>query len=249
MTLHGPTFDVQDNVFLHPRLAAIYDALDGDRNDLDMYAAIVDELGAQRVLDIGCGTGTFSLMLANRGIEVTGVDPAAASLDIARRKPGAERVHWVHGDAQALRNVQVDLATMTANVAQEIVDPAEWDATLDSVHNALSPGGFLVFETRNPEAKAWLGWNHAATRRITETANEGAVESWVEVTEVCLPLVSFLWTWIFPDGEMLTSHSTLRFRDRDEVEAALTTHRYAVLEVRDAPDRPGRELVFLARRL
>ena len=46
---------------------------------------------------------------------------------------------------------------------------------------------------------------------------------------------------------MVTSDSTLRFRDRPELEATLTAHGYEVVEVRDAPDRPGREYVFLAR--
>ena len=46
-----------DEVFEHPRLVAIYDALDPDRSDLDGYVGIARELGARRVLDIGCGTG------------------------------------------------------------------------------------------------------------------------------------------------------------------------------------------------
>ena len=47
---------------------------------------------------------------------------------------------------------------------------------------------------------------------------------------------------------VLESTSTLRFRDRPAVEASLAAAGFAVEEVRDAPDRPGRELVFLARR-
>jgi len=77
---------VADEIFEHPRLVAIYDALDSDRSDLAVYVNIADELSAQSVLDIGCGTGTFALLLADRGVEVTGVDPAAGSLRIARAK-------------------------------------------------------------------------------------------------------------------------------------------------------------------
>jgi hypothetical protein len=49
-------------------------------------------------------------------------------------------------------------------------------------------------------------------------------------------------------GEVMTSVSTLRFRHRDEVTASLRAAGYLVDEVRQAPDRPGRELVFIARR-
>ena len=240
---------VVDDIFEHPRLIGVYDALDPDRSDLEVYVAIANELGARWVLDVGCGTGTFALLLADRALEVTGVDPAAGSLDVARRKPGAERVHWIHGDARALPPMQVDLATMTGNVAQAIVDPTNWESTLRGVYGALRPGGHLVFETRDPTYRAWQGWNREASHAVTEIQGVGAVETWVEVTDVSGPLVTFRSTWLFAsDGAVLASDSTLRFRERDEVEAALAEAGYGVAEVRGAPDRPGRELVFLARR-
>ncbi|GAB2991496.1 class I SAM-dependent methyltransferase [Amycolatopsis acidiphila] len=238
-----------DEVFEHPRLAAIYDALESDRSDLDAYLAIADELAAHEVLDIGCGTGTFALLLADHGRRVTGVEPAKGSLDVARAKPGAGRVRWLHGDAGTLPPMRADLATMTANVAQAIAEPAAWDATLRGIHAALRPGGHLVFETRDPAFRAWEGWTREASHRFTEIPDGGAVESWVELVDLSLPLVTFRWTYVFAsDGQVLTSDSTLRFRDRDEVEAALTAQGFAVAEVRGAPDRPGRELVFLAAR-
>ena len=239
---------VADQCFEHPRLAAIYDALDSDRSDLDVYVAIAAELDATRVLDIGSGTGTFALLLAERGYEVTGVDPARASLDVARGKPGAERVRWIDGDATRLPLLRVDLVTMTGNVAQVIIDEASWHGTLRGAREALLPGGHLVFETRNPEYRAWEEWNRADSYRVTEITGVGAVESWVDQLQLRGPLVSFRWTYVFPNGEVLTSDSTLRFREREEIGKVLVAHDYVVDDVRDAPDRPGREFVFLARR-
>jgi SAM-dependent methyltransferase len=239
---------VADPIFGHPRLAGIYDELDPDRSDLDAYLAMAEELGATSVLDVGCGTGTFALLLADRGLDVIGVDPAGASLSVARAKPGAERVRWIHGDARALPPLAVDLATMTGNVAHAIADESDWNATLAGVHDALCRGGHLVFETRNPAFEGWREW-HDVSHTFTEIDRVGTVEHWGELTNVSLPLVTFRWTFVFPDGEVLISDSTLRFRERDEVESALASHGYVVLDVRDAPDRPGREFVFLAQRL
>jgi hypothetical protein len=50
------------------------------------------------------------------------------------------------------------------------------------------------------------------------------------------------------NGAVVTSDSTLRFRSRDEVEASLVARGYRVLNVREAPDRPGHEFVFIAER-
>jgi hypothetical protein len=50
------------------------------------------------------------------------------------------------------------------------------------------------------------------------------------------------------DGTTLTSDSTLGFRSRDEIVATLDAARFDVVDVRDAPDRPGKENVFIAVR-
>ncbi|GAB7184819.1 2-polyprenyl-3-methyl-5-hydroxy-6-metoxy-1,4-benzoquinol methylase [Kitasatospora sp. Ki12] len=238
-----------DECFGHPRLAAIYDRLDPDRGDLVAYLRMAEEFTARRVLDIGCGTGVFALLLADRGIEVVGVDPARASIEVARAKPGGERVRWIHGDVTDLPPLRVDLATMTANVAQAVTEPRDWQRTLRGAHEALRPGGRLVFETRDPAARAWERWTREHSHRVTEIPGVGSVESWVESIGTSPPLVTFRWTYAFgADGQVLTSDSTLRFREREEVERDLTANGFVVEGVRDAPDRPGREFVFVARR-
>ncbi|MFB7930305.1 class I SAM-dependent methyltransferase [Streptomyces sp. NPDC056039] len=238
-----------DECFRHPRLAAVYDPLDPDRGDLDPYLRMTEESGARQVLDIGCGTGVFALRLAARGIQVVGVDPAEASLDVARGKPGGERVRWIHGDATALPPLAADLATMTGNAAQEITDPEDWRAFLRGAWSALRPGGRLVFETRIPARRAWEEWNREATYAVTDVPGAGAVEHWIELLDVSGPLVTFRSVYSFAaDGQVLTSESTLRFRERREVETELAAQGFVVEDVRDAPDRPGREFVFVARR-
>lgn len=238
-----------DRHFAEPRLAGIYDALDADRSDLLVYEELVAGFGAGSVLDVGCGTAAFAVILARRGLAVTGVDPAAASLDVARRKPGAAHVRWIHGNATALPPLQVDVATMTGNVAQAIAEPVDWTGTLRGVHSALRPDGLLVVETRDPAHRARGAWNPTATRTTRDIPGVGLVETWVEVTQVDGPLVSFRSTFVFvADGQVMTSDSTLRSRQRAEMVEGLQSHGYIVEEVRDGPDRPTREMVFLARR-
>jgi SAM-dependent methyltransferase len=181
---------------------------------------------------------------------VIGVDPARASLDVARAKTGADRVTWIDGDATTLPPLQVDVATMTANVAQVFLTDDAWEATLRGLHAALRPGGHLVFETRDPGRQAWEDWTRANTHDRVEIPGVGLVETWMEVTSVDGALVTFHDENLFhSDGAVLTSDSTLRFRTRAEVDASLAATGFEVLEVRDAPDRPGRELVYLAGRL
>lgn len=77
----------------------------------------------------------------------------------------------------------------------------------------------------------------------------GGVQAWHELLDMRGELVSFRSTVVFEsDGAVLTSESTLRFRHRDEVTASLAAAGYVVDQMRQAPDRPGRELVFIARR-
>ena len=236
-----------DPIFAEPRLAQIYDDLDSDRSDLDAYLALIDEFGARSVLDVGCGTGVFACLLAQKGLDVVAVDPAAASLDVARRKPDAERVRWRLGDATTLPSLCVDLATMTGNVAQVFLTEDEWLATLRGVRDSLRTGGRLVFEVRDPSRQAWRDWNPEDSYTSLELDGIGVVESWLEVTQVRDQLVSFTWTFRFErSGDVMTSDSTLRFRERRQIEASLQDADLRLLHVCDAPDRPGNEFVFIA---
>ena len=237
-----------DPIFSNPQLAALYDTLEGERHDLEFYAQLVDRFAARSVLDVGCGTGVFASLLASRGIEVVGLDPAEASLSIARQRREASRVRWMLGDAASLPPLHVDMAMMTGNVAQVFLTDDDWSAALGAIGQALRPQGRLVFEARDPAREAWRNWNREQTYRHSEVPDIGVVRSWCDVTKVDGPFVSFRWTYAFEaEGTVVVSDSTLRFRGQMEIVRSLDRAGYVVEDVLDAPDRPGLEFVFVAR--
>lgn len=247
-----------DALFADPRLARLYDPLEDDREDLDPYLRLATEFGARSVIDVGCGTGEFAVRLArladDRGVamSIIGVDPAAASIDIALHKPLAERVRWMVGTASDLANGHrpvrdADLIVMTGNVAQVFVTDDAWSETLDACRQMLAADGRLVVETRDPERRAWEEWSGDGRRSVNEVPGVGRVESWIDVVGVDLPLVTFdSWFRFEETGDTVSSTSTLRFRDREEIGRTLNEAGLVVDEIRDAPDRPGREFVVIA---
>jgi SAM-dependent methyltransferase len=206
--------------------------------------------GAATIVDVGCGTGNLAVRLAALGHTVIGVDPAAASLAVARAKPHAHAVAWIEGDATALPPLHraADLALMTGNVAQVFLTDDDWTRTLRAIAATLRPGGHFVFETRRPERRAWEEWATETEPVVREVPGVGTVEERREALIVDLPYVTFRGSYRFPDNTVVTSESTLRFREREELEAALAECGFDVVDVREAPDRMGKEYVFIGQR-
>ena len=73
-----------DAIFAHPRLAAVYDAFDGHRDDLDFYVGVVEELAADLVLDVGCGTGK-PCGVHRHALELISAEMAPAWYGVVRR--------------------------------------------------------------------------------------------------------------------------------------------------------------------
>lgn len=241
-----------DALFSDPRLARVYDPLDPDRSDLDMYVDVVKRYGARDVLDVGCGTGALAALLAESQISVLGFDPASASIDIARSKVDSDFAEFVVAEAPDIaaepdRRRGFDIATMTANVAQVFLDDDEWLATLRAIHSCLRPAGRLVFEARRPSDRAWDRWTKELTWRVVDVEGAGPVETWVQVTEIDGEYISFDSPTIFrSDGERINSTSTLRFRTEDALKRSLSDTGFGAIDVRDLPYAPGRGWLFVA---
>jgi SAM-dependent methyltransferase len=242
-----------DEHYVDPRLVELYDLENPRGVDTDFYLSLAAELDAQRILDLGCGTGLLTRELATPGRQVIGVDPAPAMLAFARRQPGAERVRWVEGNARALGTPEADLLVMTGNVAQVFLDDAEWLNTLAAIHAALRPAGYLAFESRNPEDRAWERWNRAATFEQFDSPN-GPMETWLELVRAGDDRVSFEGHNVFlSTGEVVVVKSELRFRSLEELNRTLDDSGLTVEHVYgDWKKGPllstSRVMIFIARR-
>ncbi|MCU1366500.1 MAG: methyltransferase type 11 [Ilumatobacteraceae bacterium] len=244
--------------FRHARLVEVYDAECGWSRDDDFFMSIVSEQAGRRVLDLGCGTGRLTLGLAAAGHIVTGVDPAAASIERARTKRGADRVTWIHGASSDVATGAFDAAVMTSHVAQFFVGDDEWSAALLDLARAIVPGGVLVFDARDPLARAWERWNPDASRHEVALADGSSVLVWTDVASTDVDgaggtIVSFTIHYAFDDGDQLQSTATLRFRSEAVVRSSLADAGFMVEAIyggwqREPIGAGDGELLVVARR-
>jgi SAM-dependent methyltransferase len=96
-----------------------------------------------RVLDVGCGTGTLSLALAQNGAKVVGMDASASYLDGARRLRSHPNVTYEHGDACHLQygTFDVCVSTLAIDVIPEV------DLVAAEMRRVVRPGGVVACGT------------------------------------------------------------------------------------------------------
>jgi SAM-dependent methyltransferase len=246
--------------FDDPRLVAIYDTINayGPGEQPDFYAQLAVDIGARTVVDLGCGTGLLTRAMAGRGFAMTGIDPSAEMLAVARRGPhGEDLVKWIHGDARAIPEGDADFALMSGHVAQFFVTDDAWAAALTALHRALRPGGTLAFESRNPDNREWERWTRAESRTVHDPT-VGPLETWSEVVDVNAGVVSYENHYLFTvtagaTAAHIVSSAQLRFRTRTELTNSLATAGFSIEHVYGtwasgpvAPESP--ELIVVARR-
>ncbi|ELY57003.1 class I SAM-dependent methyltransferase [Natronolimnohabitans innermongolicus] len=123
------------------------DSYDGSHSFVYEYGAdvldLLDPEAGERILDLGCGTGHLTQQIAERGADVVGVDRSAAMLERARATyPERE---FVRADARTLALVD-SFDAVFSNAALHWIRDRDQDAALESIADALEPGGRLVAE-------------------------------------------------------------------------------------------------------
>ncbi|GMR17053.1 MAG: methyltransferase domain-containing protein [Gammaproteobacteria bacterium] len=113
------------------------------RASLSMTLDAVADLPAQRILDVGCGTGLLLDMLTQRTeqAELAGIDPVPAMLAVAQQRLG-RRALLLEADAEKLPFEDAAFQLVTCTNALHYFQDA--DAALDEMRRVLAPSGSLV---------------------------------------------------------------------------------------------------------
>ena len=140
-------------------LAESYDRLTNDvdyEGVVNFYFEILrrEGLSPRTAADLACGTGSVSVLLADRGLRVVGVDMSQDMLCMASQK-GADRENAPLFVCQDLTRLHlpkgVDLAVCALDSLDYITDPENCKEAIRRIYKALNPGGCFIFDVNTPE--------------------------------------------------------------------------------------------------
>ena len=143
----------------YKNLAASYDRL---TNDVDYEATVGfymeilrrEGITPRTVVDLACGTGSVTEILARKGYRVTGVDMSEEMLTEAAMKTMDMEQPPMYS-CQLLQNLRlprgVDMAVCALDSLDYILDPADCKEAIRRAYKALNPGGIFIFDVNTPE--------------------------------------------------------------------------------------------------
>ena len=140
-------------------LAASYDRL---TNDVDYEATVAfyeeilrqEGLKPRTAVDLACGTGSVTAILARKGLQVIGVDMSEEMLTVASQKAGdIHPAPWfICQSLQELRLPRaVDMAVCALDSLDYITDPNDCAEAIRRIYKYLNPGGIFIFDVKTPE--------------------------------------------------------------------------------------------------
>lgn len=138
--------------------AVDYDQKVGETGDLDheniINPKILELLGDvqdKKILDLGCGNGYFSRMLAREGANMTGVDISSDLIEIAIKKTKEQKlnINYIVSDASDIKAIESNkFDIIVSNMA--FMDIENIDHTIKECSRLVKDNGILLFSIVNP---------------------------------------------------------------------------------------------------
>ena len=141
------------------KLAKSYDRLTNDVDygaTVEFYMEILrrEGLSPRTAVDLACGTGSVTAILAEKGIDIIGVDMSEEMLTQAQQKASTleNMPRFICQKLQQLRlSKGVDLAVCALDSLDYITDPEDCREAIRRVYKVLNPGGIFIFDVNTPE--------------------------------------------------------------------------------------------------
>ncbi len=177
---------------------------------------------ASSILDLGCGTGTHAILLAQEGYQVHGVDLSADMLQQANEQRTQlptklqSRLHFTQGDIrQVCLNQTFDVVLSLFHVISYQITNKDLLAAFETVKQHLKPGGIFIFDV-------WYGpavLTDRPTVRVKRLENEE-----IQVTRIAEPT-------LYPNENWVDINYQVFIRDKQNhcVEELQETHRMRYL--------------------
>jgi SAM-dependent methyltransferase len=145
-----------DDGYFDERVAARYDDDSAEMFDPGVLEPVIDFLaeraGSGRALELGIGTGRIALPLAERGVQVHGIDLSEAMVARLRSKPGGDDIGVTIGDfATTTVDGSFSLAYLVFNTIMNLTTQQAQIACFRNAAAHLQPGGCFVIEVMVPE--------------------------------------------------------------------------------------------------
>lgn len=137
---------------MYNRFAYLYDELINDvdyKKWVDYYFEIFSRYGINPTLglDLGCGTGSMTLQLAQRGIDMTGIDLSEDMLCVAREKSEGKDILYLNQDMCDFELYgTVDFIVSGLDCINYITDKRDLLRVMKLANNYLEPGGLFIFD-------------------------------------------------------------------------------------------------------
>lgn len=198
----------------------VYDQVNNWDKDVEFFLALLKKLNVKKIADLGCGTGRITTHFAKEGYIVTAIDPHKEAIVYAKNKEHLGQVEWIVGDSSNLQKDAFGVVLMTANVAQVFLTDESWQQVITDAYQALSPGGHLIFDTRNPLVKVWEQWEEDLTPdSATHPTTGEPLEIWTEYEGFKDDVFTFYETVKKVNTSEVLIHEKmqLRFRTQEEI--------------------------------
>ncbi|MFO7991539.1 MAG: class I SAM-dependent methyltransferase [Thermoplasmata archaeon] len=142
--------DKHTSIYFDPKH---YDAMYTMKEDIPFYLDCVKEYG-EPVLELACGTGRVTVPMAERNIDITGMDISQEMLEFTRNKALKKGIDidLVRGDMRDFSmGRKFNIIFIAINSILHLIENEEYEALFSSVREHLAEHGRFIFQIFNPD--------------------------------------------------------------------------------------------------